>query len=103
MPPDGGLMMGASRTVNAGAVRETEQIRLQVIGGRVVYIALPSGQAETRFDATEVSDSGFVVENPAHDFPRKIIYRRRGADSLIARIEGNGRGVDYPMRRIACS
>lgn len=103
MPPAGGLMMGASRTVADGRVRATEQLRLQTTDGRLVYVALPSGQAETRFEATEVSDSGFVVENPAHDFPKKIIYRRRGADSLLARIEGNGRGVDFPMRRISCA
>jgi hypothetical protein len=28
-----------------------------------------------------------VFENPGHDFPQRIIYRREG-DSLIARIEG---------------
>lgn len=106
MPPAGGLMMGASRTVSGGQVRETEQLRLEMRDGRLAYIALPSGQAETRFDATEVSDSGFVVENPAHDFPKKISYRRRGADSLVARIEGpmqgQTRGIDFPMRRISC-
>ena len=106
MPPAGGLMMGASRTVSGGQVRETEQLKLEMQGGRLAYIALPSGQAETRFDATEVSDSGFVVENPVHDFPRKISYRRRGADSLVARIEGpmqgQTRGIDFPMRRISC-
>jgi hypothetical protein len=106
MPPAGGLMMGASRTVNGGQVRATEQIQLEVQNGRLVYIALPSGQAETRFESTEVTDSGFVVENPAHDFPQKISYRRRGADSLIARIEGpmqgQTRGIDYPMRRVSC-
>lgn len=102
MAPDAGLMMGASRTVAGGQVRATEQLKLEFAGGRLAYVALPSGQAETRFEATDVSDSGFVVENPAHDFPKKIIYRRRGADSLVARIEGDGRGVDFPMRRISC-
>lgn len=102
MPPDGGVMLGASRTVANGQVRAMEQLKLELAGGRLAYIALPSGQAQTRFEASEVSDSGFVVENPAHDFPKKIIYRRRGTDSLVARIEGDGRGVDFPMRRISC-
>jgi len=106
MAPAGGLMLGASRTVAGPAAREWEQLRLSVRDGRVVYTAAPSGQSQTDFTATTVSDTGFMVENAAHDFPQRIIYRRRGADSLIARIEGNTpggpRGIDFPMRRVRC-
>ncbi|HUF27488.1 MAG TPA: DUF6265 family protein [Gemmatimonadaceae bacterium] len=107
MPPAGGLMLGASRTVVAGAVRETELLRIEGRPDGLVYIAVPSGQRETVFTAAAVTDSGFTVANPTHDFPQRIIYRRRGADSLIARIEGPGRdggvrGIDFPMRRVRC-
>ena len=106
MAPAGGLMLGASRTVVGGAVREFEQVRLSVRDGKVVYTASPSGQAQTDFTASAVSDSGFTVENLTHDFPQRIVYARRGADSLVARIEGNTpsgpRSVDYPMRRSRC-
>lgn len=99
-------MLGASRTVAGPVAQEWEQVRLSVREGRVVYTAAPSGQSQTDFVATTVSDSGFTVENPTHDFPQRIIYRRRGADSLIARIEGTTprgpRGIDYPMRRTRC-
>ena len=48
-----------------------------------------------------------IFSNPAHDFPQWIIYRLRGSDSLVARIEGtrNGqlRGIDFPMRRTGCT
>jgi hypothetical protein len=105
MPPDGGLMLGASRTTRGGAVAEYEQIRLGAEGHRLVYTALPSGQREASFHSTEVTDSGFTVANPAHDFPQRITYRRRGADSLVARVENPapGRGFDIPMRRVACT
>ena len=106
MPPAGGVMLGSSRTVAGGTVREWEQIRLSVREGQVIYTAAPSGQTQTDFTGAAVSDSGFTVENPAHDFPQRIIYRRRGADSLVARIEGKSqggpRGIDYPMRRLRC-
>jgi hypothetical protein len=106
MAPAGGLMLGASRTMAGPAVREWEQLRLSVRDGRVVYTALPSGQPQAEFTATTVTDSGFTVENLSHDFPQRIIYARRGADSLVARIEGNTpggpRGIDYPMRRTRC-
>jgi Domain of unknown function (DUF6265) len=106
MMPAGGLMMGASRTVANGQVTEWERLQLTSKDRQVVYTSLPSGQSETSFTSTQVSDSGFTVENLQHDFPQRIIYRRRGADSLVARIEGPGqqgtRGIDFPMKRVSC-
>ena len=95
-------MLGASRTTVNGQVREFEQLRLAWHGDTLVYTALPSGQQETSFRATVVAETGFTAENPAHDFPQRISYRKRGADSLVARIEGGNRGIDFPMRRVAC-
>ena len=105
--PAGGLMLGASRTLVNGALREYEQIVLKLEGGKLVYTASPSGQRTTSFSSTAVTDSSFTVENLQHDFPQRIIYRRRGTDSLIARIEGPSpdgrtRGFDYAMRRTSC-
>ncbi len=108
MPPGGGLMLGASRTIVGGSTREFEHLRIEADGAALVYTALPSGQKETAFRSKEVTDSSIVFENLAHDFPQRIIYRRRGADSLVARIEGPGpnnstRGFDFPMRRARCT
>jgi len=107
MPPGGNLMLGASRTISNGETREFEQLRLAWQGDSLVYTAVPSGQKETAFRGGVPSDSGFTVANPAHDFPQRIMYRRRGADSLVARIEGPGqggtRGIDFPMKRVGCS
>lgn len=108
MPPAGGVMLGASRTIVGGAVREYEQLLIKVENGKLVFTATPSGQQTATFTSSSVTDTSFVVENPQHDFPQRIIYRRRGADSLIARIEGPGgsatgtSGVDFPMRRTSC-
>ncbi len=107
MPPDGGMMLGASRTIAAGAVREFEQLRIETQRDTVVYTSIPSGQTVTSFKAVQLTDSSFIVENLAHDFPQRILYRRLGTDSLLARIEGPGpsglRGVDFPMRRVNCA
>lgn len=106
MAPAGGLMLGSSRTLSGGRLVEWEQVRMSMREGRLIYTAAPSGQPAAEFAAVAVTDSGFTVENPQHDFPQRIIYARRGADSLVARIEGKTprgeRGVDYPMRRVAC-
>lgn len=107
MAPRAGFALGMSRTVrNDTIVVEYEQLRLFQRTGRAVYHAEPSGQTPTDFEAQTTSDSLVVFENPAHDFPQRIIYRKRGADSLIARIEGTMRGqaraADFAYARVAC-
>ena len=84
MPPLGDLMLGASRTTVGAATSEFEHLKLKVEGDQLVYLAAPSGQAKTAFTSTTIADTLIVFENPAHDFPQRIIYRKRGADSLIA-------------------
>jgi uncharacterized protein DUF6265 len=106
MAPRGGQMVGMGRTVRADSVIEWEHLRIFARDGRAVYHAEPSGQAPADFTAMSVSDTLVVFENPQHDFPQRIIYRKRGADTLWARIEGtnNGRtrGVDFPYARARC-
>jgi hypothetical protein len=107
MRPRAGLMLGAGRTVEGDSVVEFEQVRLHERGGRLVYATAPSGQPPAEFESALVSDSTATFENPAHDFPQRIIYRRLGTDSLVARIEGvrggRLRDVDFTYRRAACA
>jgi hypothetical protein len=106
MRPRAGLMLGVSRTVVGDSLREYEQVALFQRGEHLVYAATPARQAPAEFASTAVSDSAVTFENPAHDFPQRIIYRRRGADSLIARVEGMRggqlRGRDFAYRRVPC-
>ncbi len=106
LAPAGGSMVGVSRTISRDATRAWEFLRIMPVSGALAYIAVPSGQNETSFPATLVSDTLVVFENPAHDFPQRIAYRRVTADSVVARIsavkDGQQRGTDIPMRRSAC-
>ena len=107
MPPAGGLMVGASRTVAGGQARGYEHLRIRTDGDHIVYTAIPSDQAETDFRSVAVGDSGFTVENLEHDFPQRITYRRTGPDGLMARVEGPGpngtRGFDVAFQRVSCA
>jgi uncharacterized protein DUF6265 len=104
--PRGGLMLGVGRTLRGDSLIEYEQVRLFERDGHLVYAAAPSGQTPAEFVSTVLSDSAVTFENLAHDFPQRVIYRRDGADSLLARVEGttNGkvRGVDFPYARVVC-
>jgi hypothetical protein len=106
MRPEGGLMTGMSRTVRGKSV-EFEFQRIFERDGALVYAAQPSGAAAVEFMARSSSPGAIRFENPAHDFPQRIIYQRGTADSLFARIEGesNGRttGIDYRLARVRCA
>lgn len=108
MAPAGGLMLGGSRTVLAnGTVREFEHSRMRAVGDTIIYTALPSGQNTTDFKGVP-GDGVLTIENPKHDFPTRITYRKIGSDSANARVEGPGqggamRGFDVPMKKVACS
>ncbi|MEO6463766.1 MAG: DUF6265 family protein [Candidatus Eisenbacteria bacterium] len=109
MAPAGGVMLGMSRAVRTsdGSLVEFEQVRIEARGDSAVYVANPARQAMATFTAIAYNDSLILFENKAHDFPQRIGYRRVGADSLEAWIEGPGkegttRRVDYPYRRVAC-
>lgn len=105
MEPRGGTMLGMSRTVSHDRTVTYETVLLASDSGGLTYHAMPGGQPAATFRAVEVSDSHVVFSNPLHDFPQRILYRRRG-DSLAARIEGlqDGvlRGSDYPFARRPC-
>ena len=107
LPLAGGTMLGIGRTVRNGRTVEHEfmQIRLNA-EGQPVFIAQPSRQKEATFVATSIGERAVTFENPTHDFPQRVIYRAVGESGLAARIEGqrNGttRGIDFPMRRVAC-
>ena len=105
MAPEGGTMIGVSRTVNSGKTTEWEFLIIREGAKGLEYVAKPSGQAEATFASTSVSANEVVFENPAHDFPKRIIYKRDG-DALVASIEGpmNGqtRRIDFPYKKVAC-
>lgn len=62
------------------------------------YFASPGGGAPVAFDLVSSGPERAVFENPAHDFPQRIVYERQG-DTLSARIElldgGNAMGWTY--------
>jgi hypothetical protein len=91
LPPVGGQLMGVSRTISNGKVVGFEYMRIESDAGSTRFIPQPEGAPPVVFTATEVAQNLLVVENPKHDFPQKVVYRREG-DALIATISGPGDG-----------
>lgn len=92
-PARGGVMMGTSLAGRGTKATSFEFLRLTEDGsGAVSLWAAPGGRAPVRFRLASQTAAGAVFENPAHDFPTRIAYRRTGP-TLTATISGPG-GAD---------
>ena len=106
MAPRGGVMLGMGRTVRDGKLVEYESVVLREQDGRLAYEAHPSGQPSAVFVSSTIEVSTVIFENPAHDYPQRVGYKRDG-EALLAWIDGTANGksrrVDFPYRRVACA
>jgi hypothetical protein len=87
----GGTLLGIQRDIRAGGDTWVEFVKLHETPAGIVFTAVPLGQSQTDFLLVDSGPRHAVFENPEHDYPQRVIYRREG-DTLIARIEGLSRG-----------
>ena len=106
LAPRGGMMLGMGRTTRGDSVVEFEHTRIYARGDTLIFAATPSGQAPAEFRTHGPTGDEVRFENPTHDFPQRVIYRRGRGDSLFARVEGTRsgqlRGSDFAYARVSC-
>ncbi len=98
----GATMMGMSRTVAGEKTVEFEYLRIEQRADGIYYVAHPKARCPgTDFKLTRASATEAVFENPQHDFPKRIIYRK-GEDSLTASIDGGEgtKAMSFAFKRI---
>ena len=104
--PADNLILGVSRYTKGHRVTDYEFSTIAREGSEIVLTPRPSGQEPAPFRLTRLDSTGAVWENPSHDFPTLIAYRRGIGDSLIARIEGPGRdgrrSMEWRMGPASC-
>lgn len=88
LPPKGGVMLGLHRDLFPSGKMFFEYLRIEETADGIVYQASPRGNVPTPFPLKESDTQRVVFENPAHDFPQRIIYWGEGSDLLHARVEG---------------
>lgn len=99
----GASMMGMSRTVVGDKTVEFEYLRIEQRADGIYYVAHPKARCPgTDFKLTRASATEAVFENPQHDFPKRIIYRKGADDSLTASIDGGEgtKAMTYAFRRM---
>lgn len=91
----GGIMVGTSLTLGDDAFG-WEQTRIEADEAGLTFHAQPRGQAAAAFRLVRSGPGEAVFENPDHDFPQRVIYRREG-DRLTGRIEGQAGGREQAI------
>lgn len=100
-------MLGYSYTMRNGETRVWEQARIELIEGWPHFVAMPNGGAPVRFRMVEPGAAVEQIvqfENPEHDFPKLVQYRREG-NRLIATIFGDDseNAIEFDYRAIECA
>lgn len=100
------LMLGKGYKGSGADAQVLENLRLFVEDGKIIYEATVPDQNEgkpVRFPLVKTSADGetFIFENPAHDFPQRLVYHFIGSDSLHVRAEDlEGNGLDFGFRKL---
>jgi hypothetical protein len=87
------MMVAANLSTWPNGKRFHEFLRIADTPEGCSYFASPGGRAVEEFRMKEAGDRRIVFENPAKDFPRRILYWREG-NALVARIEGTVNGAE---------
>lgn len=76
-----------------------EKIELSFRNGNYYYIPTAknqNGEQPVKFKITSHNETGFVAENPQHDFPKRISYTLVNKDSIHAVIDD---GAATPLKK----
>jgi hypothetical protein len=99
--PTGGILLGSAKALKNGKAVFHEFMRISIEQGRLVFLARIGSKGVTAFPVKTASETEVVFENPTHDDPKRIIYRKQG-DAMLARVEGDTKGEDFHYRRVSC-
>ncbi len=111
LKPAGGAMQGHARVISQGKTVFREFVYIEkTLEGIIMNVVLPKvapkAPTTTPFKLIRLEKQQAIFENPEHDFPTRIIYRKERDGSLFARIEGlqDGKAVseDFPYKRTRC-
>ena len=96
---------GLERSKPGGEAKGGEVLRLVEMAGSVFYLSkVTHNELPVAFRLAGCEDGSYVFENPAHDFPKRLAYRRDGDDRLVVRAsDGGENGFTLDFRRDAAA
>ena len=99
-----GVMLGWHRDTRGGKLVGFEFMRITFDAEGIRFHAQPGGKPETIFPATKHEPGLIVFEQPGHDFPKRVTYRREADGRLFARVDDgrdDGAAMEWTWSRCA--
>lgn len=97
----GNSWTGRGATIQEDDTVFVEKLSIEMKNDDWYFVADVSQNTEPiYFKITESSETGFVSENPNHDFPKKIEYQLLGDGELNVTISGDGRSVTITFHKM---
>lgn len=98
--PASNMMLGLSRTVRGDKVVEFEFLRIESRADGIYYVAQPGGRPATEFKLTKWDGTEAIFENPQHDFPKRVMYRKLPDNMVWAKVDGGAgtKGPEFTFR-----
>ncbi len=100
----GESLVGRGYKIKDGAEKLSENLEIKCIEGKIYYLATVPDQNDgktVRFALTSSSESEFTFENPEHDFPKKLIYKKNSPTEMFVQVLGEGgKGFSFKMIKI---
>jgi len=97
---DDALLVGKNMLLQGTDTLSIEKAMLLVKDGTIYYVAdVPHNKEPVYFKLTSISETAFIGENNAHDFPKKISYTLLG-NIVKSTISGNGKSIDYIFKKL---
>ena len=104
---DSDVMLATTRYLddNTGRTRGWELSRIVADSAGIALLPAPGGNQQGRFRLAESGPGSARFEDPAHDFPRRIIYRQVDARTLAIRVdrdEQDREAQEWRLQLVAC-
>lgn len=99
--PEGGMVLGVSKSVEKGRAQFFELEVFGVQGGELVLQPYPGGKAAAAFALKESTRTSVTFANPKNPFPSEITYACPAKDRLEITLRGQGREQRFVLKRLA--
>lgn len=94
------LIKGIGLSMQGNDTTFVEQLRIEVKDNHLYYVAdVKENASPTYFKITSITDSGFVSENPAHDFPKVISYELKEGILTAIISDGDKKKMGFIFRK----
>jgi hypothetical protein len=104
---DSDVMLATTRYLdeNTGRTRGWEFSRVVADSAGITLFPAPEGRQQGRFRLAPSPAGEARFQDPAHDFPKRIVYRRVDERTLVVHLdggEGSQEAMEFRLERVPC-